>query len=153
MHMQRSLKPPWRILQQLLTSTKRCHHSLKHSKPENLQSLVDFSIPKQNRNLATTLPRSSANTEKVKSTLTVKNDRILCNEQFADHKHIFQTQTYLSNNMAITNSICQIKRLQNEQTQNKPIQKSNRLYFSKKLYKYKGLWPKSHYFNYSKFGS
>ena len=146
MHMQRSLKPPWRILQQLLTSTKRCHHSLKHSKPENLQS-------KQNRNLATTLPRSSANTEKVKSTLTVKNDRILCNEQFADHKHIFQTQTYLSNNMAITNSICQIKRLQNEQTQNKPIQKSNRLYFSKKLYQYKGLWPKSHYFNYSKFGS
>ena len=41
-----------------------------------------------------------------------KNDRILFSEQVEDHKHIFQTQTYPSNNMAITSPICQHNRLQ-----------------------------------------
>ena len=43
-----------------------------------------------------------------------------------------QTQTYPSNNMAITSPLCQHNRLQNEHTQKKPVQESNRLYFGKK---------------------
>ena len=61
-----------------------------------------------------------------------ENTRILCNEQFEDYKHIFQTQTYPSNHMAITSVICQHNRLQNEHTQKKLVQKSNRLYIGKK---------------------
>ena len=43
-------------------------------------------------------------------------ENIIYNIQFEDHKHVFQTQTYSSNNMAITSPISQHNRLQNEHT-------------------------------------
>ena len=42
------------------------------------------------------------------------HENTICNIQFEDHKHVFQTQNYSSNNMAITSPICQHNRLQNE---------------------------------------
>ena len=43
-------------------------------------------------------------------------ENTIYNIQFEDHKHVFQTQTYSSNNMAITSPISQHNRLQNEHT-------------------------------------
>ena len=34
------------------------------------------------------------------------HENTICNIQFKDHKHVFQTQTYSSNNIAITSPIC-----------------------------------------------
>ena len=43
------------------------------------------------------------------------------NIQFGDHKHIFQIQTYPSNNMAITSPICLDNRQQNEPRRRNPF--------------------------------
>ena len=53
------------------------------------------------------------------------HENTICNIQFEDHKHVFQTQNYSSNNMAITSPICQHNRLQNEHTLKKLVRKSN----------------------------
>ena len=44
-----------------------------------------------------------------------------CNIQFGDHKHIFQIQTYPSNNMAIISPICLDNRQQNEPPRRNPF--------------------------------
>ena len=43
-------------------------------------------------------------------------ENTIYNIQFEDHKHVFQTQTYSSNNMAITSPTSQHNQLQNEHT-------------------------------------
>ena len=44
------------------------------------------------------------------------HENTIHNIQFEDHKHVFQTQTYSSNIMAIPSPIRQHNRLQNEHT-------------------------------------
>ena len=44
------------------------------------------------------------------------HENTIYNIQFEDQKHVFQTQTYSSNNMAIISPTCQHNRLQIEHT-------------------------------------